>query len=193
MNTRTQQSHHGFTLIETIVAVGIFSIVMLVLMGLFSRFTIVERRDIAEQKLLEEVRFGVELFSREARTAYSSTYSLPNGSGSEILFRNQNGLCVHYRLQGTQLERAERDTAGGTCSLAQFSGGAYASVTGPNTILEKFQFDVVPADVVDGELANQGFITVNLEARSTNASVGLLRAQTTVTSRQVVPYTGNLE
>lgn len=183
----------GFTLIETVVATGIFTMIVVILIALFARFTSVERRDIAEQKLLEEIRFAVELFSREARTAYSSTYSSPDGSGQEVIFRNQNGLCVHYRLEEARLERAERDVPGDTCSTAQFAGGVYASVTGPNTTLEAFEFDVVPASVVDGELTEQGFITITLAAHSSNPSVGLLRAQTTVTSRQVVPYTSELE
>lgn len=180
----------GYTLIELLVAIGIFSVVVTIVAGLTTRLVFVERRDIGQQALEEDVRFALEVFSREARLAYASTYALNDDTGESVVMRNQNGNCVNYRLnENRALERSEVETAGVDCLGANF-GSLYAPLTSSRMQFESLRFDV-PSSVynqADARLDRQGFITVTLKARAGNASVPPLELQTTVTSRQVQAY-----
>ena len=62
--TGSHTDHKGFTLLELVVATGIFAIFMLVIVGMFSQFVFTQRRNIAEQALLEDVRTALEIFER---------------------------------------------------------------------------------------------------------------------------------
>src|SRR3989344_5353947 len=104
----------GFTLIEMLVAISIFSIVLLIMLGIFSRFVTTQRRGIGEFRLQEDLRLAIELFNREARTSYGSTLV---HDGPAVLFRNQNGHCVTCRWHENALQRAQQEQAGGACAV----------------------------------------------------------------------------
>lgn len=178
----------GFTLIELIVSTGIFVMLLSVMIGIYSRFTSDQRRAIAEHKLLENAKFALDFFNREARTAYSSTFELTDGTGQSILFRNQGGLCVNYRLTGSVLERAELEQPIGDCSISDFTINAYASVTSSGMRVASLRFDPIRSTASGATLDRQGFVTIMLEAESQDRSVAPVVVQSTVTSRQVQPY-----
>lgn len=171
----------GFTLIEIMMAMAILVIMLTLSVNIFSRFVSNERREIAERSLQEDIRFALELFMREARTGYASTY-LPVNGDDGIVFRNQNGTCVKYYLTGTSLSRAIATGAG--CDN-DTSFGAAEAITGNTTEITRLDFKM-PTGVSDTEgLLRQGFVTVVIEAKSKNSNIPPLQLQTTVTSRQV--------
>jgi prepilin-type N-terminal cleavage/methylation domain-containing protein len=175
----------GLTLIEIMMAMTILVILLTLSVMVFSRFVTNERREIAERSLQEDIRFALELFMREARTGYASTY-LPVNDGHGIVFNNQNGTCVKYYLTGTSLSHAT--TAGAGCDdTTPF--GPPDSITGNTTEITRLDFKM-PADVstTPNELNRQGFVTVVIEARSKNSNIPTLQLQTTVTSRQAKAY-----
>ena len=180
----------GFTLLELIVAVGIFTLLLLIVAGFFSRFVFVQRRDAGAQIIEEDLRFAIETFNREARLSFGSTYALADGTGQSIVMRNQNNLCVNYRLNTSTraFERAEVAAGGVGCLNAAFSG--YASLTGNRVIVESLRFDVPDSifNVVDQKLDRQGFVTLIIAARAVNLSTTPLTLQSSVTSRQIKPY-----
>ena len=236
-------SQRGFTLIELIVAAGIFSVFIIVIVGLFGQFVFTQRRDVAEQDLLEDLRLSLETFNREARTAYGDTFLSARPDGTSVIFRNQNGACVNYRLQDRRLERAEGGSPSGQCTTGTFqgSGAVYTPLTGSGIVLTRAFFDVQPSEVgepltCEGDLTaeqkeergckssgdessdekeqqggdeddktaeekeeelgdvlrSQGFITVVLEAEAEGQTLIPVRVQSTVASRQVIPFPTNL-
>ncbi len=180
----------GFTLVEIVVATGIFVVIVALMSGIFSRFTSTQRRDLAEQKLLEELRQTFELFNREARTAYGATFALTDGTGQSVVFRNQNGLCVNFQWRDGALARAERPVSGDTCSQDDFTGAIYDTLNSSKIIVEALRFDVTASPVADGALARQATITIMLRAAASNPTVAPLAVQSSVTSRQVIPFPG---
>lgn len=178
----------GFTLIEIVVAVGIFSVLVVIIVGIFSRFIFVQRRDIAEQKLQEDLRFSLELFNREARTAYGTTFS---ASGSQIYFANQDKRCVTYRWQGQSLLRAESDDPGPACDAAAYPapGTSFEPVVSSDVTITDLVFTAHPAAAPAGQLTNQAFITISLEAQARHKADKAVALQSTVASRQLVPFT----
>lgn len=185
-------NNKGYTLIELMVALGVFSVVVIMISGLITRLIFIERRDIGEQALQEDLRFALEVFSREARLAYASTFALADGTGKSVVMRNQNGNCVNYRLndENGALERAEVSSGGVDCLGAGFSG-RYAPLTSQRVQFDFLRFDI-PDSIYnqgDARLDRQGFITIIMKARAKKTSTPPLELQTTITSRQVKSYT----
>lgn len=179
--TMKPSHERGYTMIEIVVAAGIFAGVLLVVANIFTFFIFSQRRDISERRLQEDLRFAIEFFSREARTAYASTFAV-TGTGDRVTFRNQNGTCVAYHVSNEAWERAEQEGSG-VCEDMTYTN--YVAITGNNTRMMELVF-LIPSDITDGaQLLRQGIITFHMQAASTNASVPTLDLQSSVTSRQV--------
>lgn len=176
----------GFTLIEVMVAVSIFSIMIIIVLGLFSRFVAGERRDIGEFRLQEDLRLALELLNREARLGYGSTYRV---DGEAFTFRNQAGQCVTYRLHRGALQRAGRDSVSGDSCPVIFDG-QFESLTSAQTIISSLRWRVLPARLSNDrtQLASQGTVSVAIKATSRAKGDREVALQNTVTARQFIPY-----
>lgn len=196
MSAHKPTANRGFTLIEMVVAAGLLSIFIIVFTGIFNSFVTNQRRDTSRQLVLEQLRLAMEVVNRELRTAYGSTFSLTDGEGHGLMFRNQNGLCVHYRLRDGALERAEAEINSSNCPSSNFPSAAYATLVSEDVTIPYLRFDPVRAEVggggVDGfpqaTLLNQGFVTLIIEASDKSETLAPVKLQSTVTSRQVIPY-----
>jgi len=88
---RTRQS--GFTLIEMIVSLGVFSVVVTIAVGALLILIASNRQLQDEQAILSNLSFALDSMSRELRTG--SNYfcqSHPNANGSGRLFRDATDL-----------------------------------------------------------------------------------------------------
>lgn len=181
----------GTTLVELLLAIAVFAVVVVMIAGLVSRLVFIERRDTAEQALQADVRFALEIFSRETRLSFASTFALSDNTGQSLVMRNQNGHCVNYRLnqETGALERAEVEASGATCLGANFAN-TYAPLSNSRIRFAVLRFDLPDSvyNASDNRLDRQGFVTLIVKAHSTNDSVAPLELQTTVTSRQTKVY-----
>lgn len=184
----TAKKSGGFSLVEIVVATGIVGMIAIIATGIFTRFIVIQRYNIAQQAVQEDVRFALELISREVRTGYGSTVTVTDGEGEGISLRNQNGLCVHYRLrqETRQIERAEASLPGTDCPTDDFAPASFAAITSSDTQFRTLRFDVVrTAGNADGLPDKQGMATVIIDAASRRVPDITLSLQSTVTSRQV--------
>lgn len=173
----------GFTLIELTIAMGILVILLSLSVTVLTRFIGNERREIAERSLQEDIRFALELFMREARTSYASTYTTFNG-GQSIFFVNQKGECVAYQLNNLGLERG---TSAGACSGSPtFSN--WEKITSNTTEVVSLMFQVPIGVTNNNVIQRQGFVTIVLGAKSKTSVIPTLKLETTITSRQVKAY-----
>ena len=174
----------GFTIIETIVAIGILSMVLAVVASSYGRFASVQREEIGQQEMQEDTRLFLQLFNREARTAYGSTYqktAQPRG----IVFRNQERRCVLYAYDtgNHSITRAEAEPAPTDSCAGAVYDQARRLTDVQNTIVTSVNFDVYPAT---GE--KQGLVSVQLQLHPAADPTNITHVQSTVTSRQIVPY-----
>lgn len=180
----------GFTLIEIVVALGIFSVIMIISLGTFTNFIINQRRAIAEQELQEDMRLMLELMNREIRTGFGNTFDLVGGDDATLAFRNEDRNCVFYGLSGTRLVRSQATVAAAdSCHLdALYHNDTKIPINDPATELVKVKFIVQPAipSATGDTLTKQGFVTILLRARQANATD--LNIQSSVSSRQIRPY-----
>ncbi len=196
------QNQSGFTLIEMIIAVGIFVLVLQVVAGAYGRFVRVEREGIGQQEMQEDVRLFLQLFNREARTAFGNTYQRVVVPYPGIVFRNQENHCVVYYVQNGAIFRS--DTAGDDriaptvaadvpcADFNIYNGRPHRRLTDArNTVVESLAFDApyaLPPFPSQDTLTQQGFIVVYLSVRSKGPDAELMQLQSTVTSRQLIPY-----
>jgi prepilin-type N-terminal cleavage/methylation domain-containing protein len=182
----------GFTLIELLTAISVFSVLLLIIVGIFTRFVFVQRRDIGEQRIQEDLRFALELMNREIRTGYGTTYE---SAGKILYFRNQNRVCVAYRFQQVgavgserlELQRAENTAVPLTDRCAQ-NYTNYKALVSQETRFERAAFSVHAAQEADGKLTSQGFVTLRIRAYAAQKPDQVVTIQNTVTSRQVKPF-----
>ena len=103
---------------EILVAVAIFSVVVLSATQIFEMVIKGQRNAIAAQNVQENMRFVLEIISKEIRTAQKAgagecptgvpsgkIYKTDTGSiGGELYLKNDNDECVKYGLNGTRFE-----------------------------------------------------------------------------------------
>lgn len=202
----------GFTLIEVVIAIAILLVVLQLVVGAYARFVRVERIGIHEQEMQEDIRLVLQLFNREARTGYGTTYQTNNlnpsasNARTRLYFRNQESDCVKYELiDNGPLDKGlfRSDTAGtGTDPLADCAGVTYNTARrltdAKATIITKLEFVPRPAKLFRPDpvgppdplrLGEQGYIQIHLQVTSPPPSSGKPTIlQSTVTSRQFIPY-----
>lgn len=178
----------GFTVIELLVALGIFTVALLVLFGTYGNVVTRQREALAQQELQENLRYALEQLAREIRTGYGTTYTLVAGSVEALAFRNQRLECVRYDLQNGQLRRSVNGDQTVDCEAAS-SYGQGISLTSPELDVARLYFEPhLAQEGTAGELAEQGFVTWWLRAAAAGDPDRALTVQSTVTSRQTKPY-----
>lgn len=158
---RERRPVRGFTLIEMMVSVTLFSVVMLIGVGALLSLIETNRRIQAINSVVNNMNAALEGMSRSVRvgTNYhcrtSSTppsagelntpQNCPLGGGLLLAFEasngdrsNQNDQVV-YRLNGTQLERSTQSGANGT----------WVALTAPEVTIDSFEFFVLGASTGD--------------------------------------------
>lgn len=102
-----KQSSSGFTLLELVVGMGIFSLVVLSATAIFQKVVEGQSMAIAAQNTQEAMRFASEAISKEIRMAERDFDGKCNDgeagevfavrdSNTKLYFRNEYGECVAY-------------------------------------------------------------------------------------------------
>ena len=99
----------GFTLMEMMIAVAIFALITVMAASIFRNTMTAQRQSISEVDAEESVKYFMEVFSREVRTAERNSSTgdvcgvgsnhilVASDDGSELYFKNQAGACVVYK------------------------------------------------------------------------------------------------
>jgi len=159
----------GFTIIELIVAMGLFLVAISIATGGFIR-SLRTQKDLTELlSINDNAGLALEQMAREMRTGYNFS----KVSESEIQFVNSGNVVVYYRLNNGTLERGETD---------QFLQITYRKITADSVRITNFKITLM------GNLPGDGFppritvsISVSGKGRDTqNVSTDI---QTTISSR----------
>lgn len=191
--TGTTSKNKGFTLIEVLVAITIFSGILILLLSIVTHTTFIQKQQSGTQATQEEMRFALDLFNREARTGYGDTFVGTSTPLYAIIdFRNQAGNCVEYRYDKTKksLDRAEDRTDPDKACDTESVYTDYTPLVSPKIIIENLLFTVHKSQVdqTSKTLTNQGFVQISIEAAAQASPDTVLHFQTGVTSRQTTPW-----
>lgn len=136
----------GFSLLELIVSLGIFSFVMLAVTGAYLTLIDVDRRTRASNQLSSSLAFAVESMARSIRTG--SDYE---GGGNTIAFMDSQGQRVSFILRSDKT--IGQCIGGGSCLSANA-----VPLTGSGITIETLQFFVRGVGVGDRQQPNVTFV-----------------------------------
>jgi len=146
------QNNKGFTLVEMIVAVALFSVVMVVGMGALLNVLNANRQAQAIQTAVNNLNLAMEMISREIRTGHnyhcgdSGSYDKPKDClfGDDFLafepydgdINDPNDQTV-FKLEDGRIKKSE------------YSGSGFSSLTSEELVLQFLNFIVVGSSKVD--------------------------------------------
>lgn len=172
----------GFTLFELVVAIGLFSVLVISVVSLMLKIIEVQKRTISAQTILDNVRFGMELLTRELRAGFDYKLSASCGTlGQELTFITSAGERRIYFLNQNEkkiMKIAQPSSAPIDCAQAlPFSSDEVA--------VNKLGF------FVEGETYRasdgQPWVTITMNVSPKNTEAGpdesSINLQTTIVSR----------
>jgi len=98
MNSTRAKTPRGYSLVELIVAVGIFSMVMLIVTGVYLALISYDRQARATNQLVSNLSFAVESMIRSIRTGRGYPETCASSPCNTISFLDPEGNAVFYKL-----------------------------------------------------------------------------------------------
>src|SRR3989344_5283610 len=190
----TTENNKGFTLLEMLISMAIFTIAVFIVMTTLFSITNVQKKVIAKQSAEDNLRFAFESMTKEIRTGKvyhcgtSGTITLPRDclfpsgdSTNSFTFKNSVGQTVTYQVYNNQLVKSSdgnlTDCVFGPCIKCQ-------KLTSLDlVIVNKVNFYVSGSAAGDGL---QSLATIVLEGQvldPKNIGTAKLNLQTTISKR----------
>ncbi|MBI2056016.1 MAG: prepilin-type N-terminal cleavage/methylation domain-containing protein [Candidatus Sungbacteria bacterium] len=182
--TISLKNQRGFTLLEMVISIGIFTVVIITTIGLMLSLSNAQIKAANTQVVQDNIRFSMELLAKELRTGTQFSILSPvcGQAGSEIRFEATSGTRVYFWDQtNLRIMRATQPILPGDCNG---SSGIVVPFTAEDIYIDRFNFLTrgLPAGAADG----QPQITIMLRARAKSPKIPLestLDLQTTVVPR----------
>jgi len=178
------EAESGVSLIELIVAMALFSVLILSSTQIFKMVIDGQRSAISAQNVQENIRYAMEKMSKEIRMAVISNqtcdsaaiYKVYNTADSdrEIYFKNKDGKCITYYLENNRLKIMVGLGAG---AIADFITPAKIEVSN----LKFFADD----DLIAAFHGKQPYVTMVMDVKAIGLAIHeqKMKIQMTVSSR----------
>jgi prepilin-type N-terminal cleavage/methylation domain-containing protein len=163
----------GFTIIELLVSIGLFSVVVSLGVGGFTSALRTQRQASSLIAANSNVSLAIEQIMREIRTGSRFCSAGPCGA-TELTFTNARNETVTYCFRDNAIERG---TGGGGCGSLGFQ-----KITADNIRVEHLQFYRSGTNAGDG-LQPRITIAIGVSSPEAGVSGGIINLQTTVSSR----------
>ena len=187
MFKKIRKNKIGVTLLELMVAVSLFSVIMLSATQIFKMVIEGQRSAIASQNMQENIRYIFEAMSKEIRMATISNHDCEsilapavatnkifnittNTEGNILYFKNKDGICTVYYLLNE--------------SIIIIRGSDTAAIS-PNEIkVSNLEFRVVD-DLIGAFHSIQPIVTMKMDIEAVGKEMHKqeMKMQTTVSSR----------
>jgi prepilin-type N-terminal cleavage/methylation domain-containing protein len=99
------KSRYGFTLVEAMVSVSIFSLMMLALTGILGTGSKVYQVDSSYLQLHQQARQAMDRMVREIRESRASAVSMGVDISDRLTFSTDSASSIQYYLDGNKLVR----------------------------------------------------------------------------------------
>lgn len=161
----------GATIFELVVSIAIFSVLVIAITSIYQMVYQAQRNAVDARNTQESMRFVMEVFSKELRSAMRDDGTCTSGNyiydtnGTALDFKNYKGQCVRYYLSGDSL-MVNREAVTATAT--------------PNEIrVSNLQF------VVQESASEQARVTIeaDVEVQNRTSNKQQLKIQTTISSR----------
>ncbi len=174
----------GFTLVELVVALGVFAVVAVISLSALLSVSYAQKAAIAAQNNFDNIRFSLEAMTKEIKAGedfdcnpgISGLHNCPYPAGSDTFtFLNDRGTQVTYSLVEGQLVRR---TSAAPCDVPPF-----CPITAREVHIGRLLFFVSGAPLADNE---QPRVTIVIEGQTQGFKAGQtarFNLQTTVAAR----------
>lgn len=204
MPVKSMNNQTGFSLIEILVSMTIFTMTLIAATSILQAVINGQRNAISSQNIQENIRYTLEVISKEVRMTGQATSSCDtwlqnnlittneimggvlntvnkifnvgtSGSNNFLYFKNQYGECVVYYQKSNQLKVARK---------ASSTNNTYIEAIMPSQVrINKTIFNVQDNKIADFA-SIQPAVTINLAAESVNQKARLpMLIQTTISGR----------
>jgi len=185
MNKIFKNKNKGFTLIELIVSLGLFTVVMMISTGALLSLSDTNKKVQSMRVAFDNLNFALESISREIRMGSVYTCNPPlsspplilsrsdtgsnckNNGYNTIAFVSQDGKTVVYRLKNSIVQRS-RD-----------GGSNFSDLTSGNVVVNDLKFYVGGAQTSK----NQPRVTILIKGTAGDKILSKFQVQTTITQR----------
>lgn len=170
----------GFTLLEMIVVIGIFSLFSGAILGIFISSVNSQKRILAQQEILDQANYLLEYISRSLRMARKDDLSGTNclngekvnyeisRAGQGIKFQNYKKQCQEFYLDGNRIKENRQ--------------GIEDFITPSSLKINSLKFNI------SGETQNDNLqpkVTILLEMEGSGRNPPKIRIQTSVSQRNL--------
>lgn len=181
----------GFTLIEIMVSVAIFSVVMVISLGALLAISASDKKAETLKSVMNNLNFALDSMSRTIRTGVNyhcgsgGTLSEPLdcalSPGTSFTFLAADGNQVTYLFDSTPANCVQTGSTGG-CIKRRIGNGDLLQLTAPEVVITNLSFYVVGAPVGDG-IQPKVTISLNGSVQVTETQKTAFNLQTSVTQR----------
>jgi prepilin-type N-terminal cleavage/methylation domain-containing protein len=193
----------GFTLIEMLVAVGIFTVVMVIALGALLSVSESDRKAQTIKTITNNLGFALEGMSRAIRTgidyscgSWNPGQDCTSGSGGSLLtFQDVDGLEVGFQRSTNAALCGQSSEGGVGCIVRSRDGGVtWEPITASEVIVEHLSFYLLGSSRSDSvqprvTISMRGFIpitggaTTRTDCNTAGITCSTFDLQTTVTQR----------
>ena len=175
-NTPFLKSQKGYLVIELLVAMTLFSVIVVIAIGSFVNVLKTQRQVAALSAAESNLNVVFEQMTREIRTGYSFTQS---SIGDGLTFTNAEGKTITYAL------------GDGDDVLKKTVDGKTLAVTGDNVVVEYFKV-YFRGNVVGDTWNPRVTISVGIHSKDASLRENVLNLQTTISARKADCTSGDL-
>lgn len=174
----------GFTLLEMVISFGIFSVLIVASIGITLGISNAQIKASNIQTTLDNIRFSLELITKEMRTGSGYTLTTRCGEANEeITFTTSLGETRTYFLDGSagNIKRVKTDITSAECT----DNIKVKPFTSDDVMVERFSFSEIEGNTPGG-IDGQPRVTISLRVKSKNPKHFLessMDLQTTVVQR----------
>ncbi|MDP1620561.1 MAG: prepilin-type N-terminal cleavage/methylation domain-containing protein [Candidatus Moranbacteria bacterium] len=185
-----KNKYKGFSLMEMVVAIFVFSLVMTTATAVFIKVASARKKVKTIQKDVEDARFAMEQMAKTLRTStimYVKPLAGVSHSQDIQVYDNSQGRCVEYRISNQKIQSrtgASSDSNDdGKVDSCSFVNVPFGDMVGAN--VGDLKFDVVKSD---GSANKIGKVTISAQicyggSTTCAGSSDMVRIQTTVSLR----------
>lgn len=178
-NKKNIKKKKGFSLVETLIALLVFSFIIVMLMGSFSSLLKNYANVKKTQRGMESAQYVINLMAKTIRSSVINPTFPSTAQSQIIMFDNSRSLCVVYKYEAGVLQVASGGAGTDITTCVASQPTSFTPLTASNE-LSGFSFSGVPTDITDPANPVFGKISIMADVYGGNAS----KMQTTVSLRQ---------
>lgn len=162
MMTFSDKKLRGFTLLEVLVSLFVFSLTLIATTQIFTSAYSGYRMTRSVQNDLENAQFAINSMAKALRSSSVVAPSSPDLDSSFVQFYDHSQeKCFYYQVSGGALQAASRDASGGVSECDGMSSSSF-SFTTVSTGTVTGSFRVTPSADIGGPPTQVGRVTIAL-------------------------------